>query len=131
MDNGKTDIKNREDVFDLVSTFYGRIRKNEEIGFYFNETIKDWPAHIEKLTDFWESNLFFVSKFKGNPRIAHQEVDENFNHSIEQKHFGEWLNLWFNTIDEKFEGERAEMAKGRARNMAHHLFMNIFRSRQK
>ncbi|HET8855599.1 MAG TPA: group III truncated hemoglobin [Salinimicrobium sp.] len=113
----------------LVSTFYGKVRKNPEIGFYFNDTIQDWPAHIEKLTDFWESNLFFVSKFRGNPRKTHQEVDDNFNNSIEQRHFGEWLNLWFSTIDEYFEGERANLAKNRARNMAHHLFLNIFKSR--
>lgn len=129
MEVNKTDIRNRDDVFMLVSTFYGKVRKNPEIGFYFNETIHDWPAHIQKLTDFWESNLFFVSKFRGNPRKTHQEVDENFNNNIEQRHFGEWLNLWFSTIDEYFEGERANLAKNRARNMAHHLFLNIFKNR--
>ncbi len=57
----KQDIKNREDVFLLVSTFYKKVRANENIGFFFNETIEDWPAHLDKLTDFWETNLFMVS----------------------------------------------------------------------
>ena len=127
----KQDIQNREDVFLLVSTFYTKIRANAAIGHFFNETIKDWPSHLEKLTDFWETNLFLVSKFRGNPMRAHKEVDEKFNNSIEQKHFGEWLNMWFETIDELFEGDRANIAKNRARNMAGNLFMNMYISRPK
>lgn len=126
----KQDIKNREDVFLLVSTFYTKVRANEKIGFFFNETIEDWPAHLEKLTDFWETNLFMVSKFRGNPMRAHKEVDSHFENSIEQKHFGEWLTLWYQTLDELFEGERTIIAKNRARNMAHNLFMNIYMSRR-
>lgn len=125
----KEDIKNRDDVFRLVSIFYGKVQKNEEIGKYFNETITDWPAHLEKLTDFWETNLFFVSKFRGNPMQAHAEVDEKFENSIEMKHFGEWLNMWFETIDDLFEGDRANIAKNRARNMASNLFMNVYQQR--
>ena len=126
----KNDIQNREDVFLLVSSFYTKVRANKKIGHFFNETIKDWPSHLEKLTDFWETNLFMVSKFRGNPMRAHKEVDENFDHSIEQKHFGEWLTMWYQTIDELFEGERANIAKNRARNMAHNLFMNMYMSRE-
>lgn len=126
----KNDIQNREDVFLLVSSFYTKVRANKEIGHFFNETIEDWPTHLEKLTDFWETNLFMVSKFRGNPMRAHKEVDRNFNHSIEQKQFGEWLNMWYQTIDELFEGDRANIAKNRARNMAHNLFMNMYISRE-
>ena len=125
----KHDIQNREDVFLLVSSFYRKVRANLEIGHFFNEIIEDWPTHLEKLTDFWETNLFLVNKFRGNPMRAHKEVDAHFDHSVEQKHFGEWLNMWYATIDELFEGERANMAKNRARNMAHNLFMNIYMSR--
>jgi hemoglobin len=126
----KNDIQNREDVFLLVSTFYTKVRANQKIGHFFNEIIEDWPAHLEKLTDFWETNLFMVSKFRGNPMRAHKQVDREFNNSIEQEHFGEWLNMWYQTIDELFEGDRANIAKNRARNMAHNLFMNIYMSRE-
>ncbi len=126
----KQDIQNREDVFKLVSTFYAKVRANEKIGYVFNEIIEDWPSHLEKLTDFWETNLFFVSKFKGNPMQAHVDVDRHFNNTIEQKHFGEWLNMWFETVDELFEGDRASIAKNRARNMASNLFMAVYEHRQ-
>lgn len=127
----KEDIQKRADVFTLVSTFYDKVKENREIGFFFNQTIKDWPEHLEKLTDFWETNLFLVNKFKGNPMKAHKDIDEKSKHRIEQKHFGEWLNMWFQTVDELFEGDRANIAKNRARNMASHLFLNMYQSRGK
>ena len=126
----KQDIQNRDDVFKLVSTFYAKVRANEKIGYVFNEIIEDWPSHLEKLTDFWETNLFFVSKFRGNPMQAHVDVDRHFNNTIEQKHFGEWLNMWFETVDELFEGDRASIAKNRARNMASNLLMAVYEHRQ-
>lgn len=125
----KHDLKNREDISKLVNNFYAKVRKNEEIGYFFNQMINDWDEHLEKLTDFWETNLFFKRKYKGNPKVAHQRVDQNFNGSIEQKHFGVWLNLWFETLDEHFEGELANRAKNNARNMASHIFMQIYINR--
>ncbi|WP_461533695.1 group III truncated hemoglobin [Sinomicrobium sp.] len=123
------DIKNREDVALLVRTFYGQVRENEEIGPFFNKMITDWEEHFEKLTDFWESNLFFKGLYRGNPRIAHAKVDAAFGHSVENRHFGVWLNIWFSTIDSLFAGELAERAKNNARKMSTHLFMSIYRDR--
>lgn len=125
------EIESREDVAFLVQHFYSKIRADKEIGFYFNETIKDWEEHLEKLTDFWEMNLFGGRNFNGNPIEAHNRVDQNFNESITSDVFGAWLNLWFATIDEYFEGENAAILKRRARKMGTMLYLNIFENRQK
>lgn len=123
------DIKNREDIHLLVSTFYSKVRKSKEIGHFFNETISDWDEHLEKLTDFWESNLFFKAKFRGNPAKAHVNLDKKYQHAIQVEHFGFWINLWFETIDSLFEGELANRAKHNARKMASHLYLTIFEAR--
>ncbi|NRD24176.1 group III truncated hemoglobin [Winogradskyella litoriviva] len=125
----KTDIKTRADIFQLVTSFYQKVRNDEKLGPFFNETIKDWNAHLEHLTTFWESSLFLQTKFTGNPLEAHAKVDKAFNHSITELHFGLWLNLWFQTIDELFEGDYAENAKRRARKMGTFMYMNIFAAR--
>lgn len=125
----KKQIESRDDVYLLVSTFYGKVRTSEFIGRFFNEIIHNWDEHLEKLTDFWESNLFFKAKYKGNPRLAHIQVDSHFSNIIQQEHFGEWLNLWIQTIDELFEGELAERAKNNARKMATHLYLSFYESR--
>ncbi|MBJ2122956.1 group III truncated hemoglobin [Flavobacterium sp. IB48] len=127
----KKQIENRADVSFLVHQFYDKIRADQEIGFYFNEMISDWDAHLEKLTDFWETNLFGVRKYKGNPHEVHNEVDAHFDEKITPNEFGIWLNHWFQTIDEHFEGENADTLKRRAQKMSTFLYMSMFQHRQK
>ncbi|WP_369993601.1 group III truncated hemoglobin [Winogradskyella sp.] len=125
----KKDIKSREDIFLLVSRFYSKVRKDRVLGPFFNETITDWDAHLQHLTTFWESSLFLKTKYYGNPLEAHVKVDEAHNNSITELHFGLWLNLWFETINELFEGDNAENAKRRARKMGTFLYLKIFEAR--
>ncbi|RDY58851.1 group III truncated hemoglobin [Flagellimonas nanhaiensis] len=122
----KGDIYTREDVKILVTKFYEKVRQDDEIGHFFNDNIQDWPEHIEKLTDFWETNLFFVQKYKDNPLLVHAQLDEKVNRTIENYHFGIWLRHWFDTIDRNFVGANAEKAKQRARNISVRMFMAIF-----
>ena len=130
----KHDIQNRDDVFLLVNEFYIKVRKDPILGPFFNNAIKDWDTHIDHLTTFWESSLFMTKKleqrYKGNPLEVHVKVDNENNHSITELHFGIWLNLWFATLDDLFEGEIAENAKRRARKMGTFLYLNIFQARQ-
>jgi len=123
------ELENRADIQLLVYKFYNKVRGNSEIGPFFNETITDWNHHLEKLTDFWESNLLYAGKYRGRPGRSHIMVDRKFNHKIEAKHFGTWLNLWIQTIDENFEGELAERAKNNARKMATNFHLKIFMAR--
>ena len=127
----KTDIKSRADVHLLVSSFYDKVKMDELLGPFFNDTIQDWDKHINHLTDFWESSLFLRTRFSGDPLEKHIEVDNNHNNSITEKHFGVWLNLWLQTIDELFEGNFAENAKRRARKMGTFIYLKIFEARQK
>ena len=126
----KSDIKNRDDVFLLVSSFYVKVKKDAVLGPFFNDVITDWDAHLDRLTTFWESSLFLKTKYLGNPLEAHVKVDQENNNTITELHFGLWLNLWFQTIDELFEGDYAENAKRRARKMGTFLYLKIFEARQ-
>jgi len=123
------DIRTREDIFNLVSLFYAKIRKENTLGPIFNQIINNWDEHLDRLTDFWETNLLFVTNYKGNPIRVHQKVDATFQGTITENHFGIWLNLWFATIDELYTGEKAETAKRRARKMSTHLFIKMYESR--
>jgi hemoglobin len=127
----KKQIENRADIEVLVHAFYAKIRADKEIGSYFNTIIKDWDTHLEKLTDFWETNLFAVKKYKGNPQEVHNEVDAHFGGKITSNEFGIWLNHWFQTIDEHFEGENADTLKRRARKMSTFLYLSMFEHRKK
>ena len=123
------DIKNREDIHLLVSSFYEKVKKNDILGPFFIGKISDWDKHIYHLTDFWESSLFLKTKFHGDPLQKHIEVDVENDNSIGPEHFGIWLNLWYQTIDELFKGDYAENAKRRARKMGTFLYLKIFEAR--
>jgi hemoglobin len=125
------DITSRKDISILVHTFYGKIRQDALLGPIFNGHITDeqWPEHLSKLTDFWETNLFGIAKFKGSPSQKHIQVDKNLDYTIEQTHFGKWLQLWFETLDELYEGELAIKAKETARRMATGQFITIWQHR--
>ncbi|MFT5818959.1 MAG: hemoglobin [Crocinitomix sp.] len=120
-------IENRSDVSLLVRSFYAKIRENDFLGPIFNTAIPEnqWETHLEKLTDFWETNLFGIPKFKGNPMLAHRNVDAANHHNIEMEHFGHWIQMWFETIDEHFIGDLADKAKRASRKMATGLFMGM------
>ncbi|WP_204345713.1 group III truncated hemoglobin [Psychroserpens algicola] len=130
----KRDIQNRDDIFLLVKTFYDKVRADETLGPFFNETIKDWEAHLDHLTTFWETSLFMTKtleeKYYGNPLEVHVKVDAMHDNSITEMHFGIWLNLWAQTLNSLFEGEVAENAKRRARKMGTFMYLKIFEARQ-
>lgn len=127
----KKDLETREDVKLLVSSFYDKVRKDDVLGPFFKEAIKDWDEHIERLTTFWEASLFLKTKYTGNPLETHIKMDADHNHSISQVQFGLWLNLWFQTIDELFEGDFAQNAKFKARKMGSFLYLKVFEAREK
>ena len=127
----KKEIENRQDVFFLVDTFYTKVRADKLLGPIFNEAIDYWTAHLERLTDFWETNLFLARKYDGNPMQVHKKLDVTNNNTITQEHFGKWLELWLTTVKELFYGEKAEKAINSARNISFMLFLRIFENRKK
>lgn len=125
----KKEITSRKDIFFLVTSFYDSVRKDVYLAPIFNKHIKDWDAHLEHLTDFWEAQLFFSKKFIGNPLEVHQKVDAAEGYTINEQHFGVWLNYWIQTLDTFFVGEKAEAAKNRARTIGTFLHVHIFKAR--
>lgn len=126
-------IQSRKEVDTLVRSFYDQVRAHDLLGPIFNEVVQDWEVHLVHLADFWEMILLQTGPGAGkfNPTRVHREVDEKVDYSIDQVHFVSWLELWFSTIDQYFEGEVADYAKEHARRMAHMLFMRIWEARPK
>jgi len=122
----KPDVANRGDVYQIVTTFYDLVRKDDLLGPIFNAQIADWEPHLQKITDFWDQILFNTKQYFGNPMEAHVKADKAANYEIEPLHFGKWLYLWINTIDHKFEGENANLLKNQARKMQTVLYIKMY-----
>lgn len=111
--NTKNDIQTLDDIKLLVNSFYGKIRTNELLGPIFNGIIQDrWPQHLEKMYRFWQTVLLGDHTYYGSPFPPHAKLP------VEQKHFDTWLGLWYETLDESFEGVKADEAKWRGDKMA-------------
>ncbi|MGJ8732369.1 MAG: group III truncated hemoglobin [Cellulophaga sp.] len=128
----KLELTTKESVYVLVSAFYDKIRKDETLGPIFNGIITDWDHHLQHLTNFWSNQLFIErGTYKGNPIAVHNKVDNFTGNTINEMHFGIWLNHWFATLDELFEGDNVNIAKNRARNMGSNIHIHIFNARPK
>jgi len=109
----KNDIRSIEDIRSLVDTFYGKVRNDATIGPIFNQVIEDrWPEHLQKMYRFWQTVLLGEHTYFGSPFPPHAQLP------IDRTHFAIWLNLWHETVNELFNGEKANEAKWRADKMA-------------
>ncbi|MBE9583019.1 group III truncated hemoglobin [Mucilaginibacter sp. JRF] len=107
------DIFNLDDIKQLVDTFYSKVQSNPLIGPVFNERIKDrWPQHLEKMYSFWQTVLLEEYTYFGRPFPPHAQLP------VEREHFETWLDLFKETVDELFTGDKATEAKWRANKMA-------------
>lgn len=120
----KKDITNKDDIKLLVDKFYDKVKANSVIGPIFNDTAKvDWENHLPKMYSFWSGLLLGEHGFSGNPMQKHIELSKQT--SMTEIQFSEWLLIFTQTIDELFEGEKADEAKTRAANIARLMLLKI------
>ena len=114
------EILSIEEIKLLVDLFYEKVRKDSILADIFNEVIQDnWPAHLEKMYRFWQTVLLKEHTYYGSPFAPHAKLPVN------GKHFDRWKQLFFETIDENFVGEKAAEAKFRAEKMAEMFQLKI------
>lgn len=107
------DITTRNDIEKLVDVFYKRVNEDGLLSPIFNTVIQNrWPEHLEKMYRFWETVLLDERSYTGSPFLPHATLP------VEYSHFETWLRIWYATVDELFEGEKADEAKWRAGKMA-------------
>lgn len=106
------DILTKEDIKTMVDAFYERVREDEVLSPIFNAQIEGrWVSHLEKMYAFWESILLQERSYYGNPFTKHIDLP------IDNQHFNRWESLFYSTVDDLFEGKKAEEAKWRACKM--------------
>jgi hemoglobin len=111
------DIETRADCEEIVRTFYGRAMADPIIGFIFTDVAKlDLEAHVPRITSFWETILLGARSYGGGAFRPHAQLHTRIG--LRDGHFARWLQLWNATVDERFAGERAELAKAHARRVA-------------
>lgn len=109
----ENEILTFKDIKTLVDSFYGKVRVDSLLAPIFNNVIQDrWSEHLEKMYTFWQTVLLKEHTYYGSPFAPHAQLP------LTKEHFDRWLQLFFETINEHFEGEKAEEARWRANKMA-------------
>lgn len=120
----KTDVTNRADIERIVYAFYEKAKLDSRLGKFFSGEIPiDWEKHLPVMCSFWENALFYSGGYSGDMMGIHRKVHEQLPMVAED--FGQWTQLFCETVAENFEGEIAERAKQRALGMATMLQIKI------
>jgi len=113
----KKDITTREDISQLIIQFYEQVKKDDTIGFIFNDVVRiNWEHHIPLIVDFWETILLDNPVYKKNAMEVHYDLNKKV--PLLKEHFCQWLVLFCSTVDDLFEGKIANLAKTRAKSIA-------------
>lgn len=78
----------RAPLLELLRYFYADVRQHQEIAPIFAAHIEDWPAHIEKIADFWSGVTGGPALYSGPMPFKHLSL------GLEERHFQAWLGLW-------------------------------------
>ena len=109
----KGDITNRMAIEQFINAFYDKVKKDDVIGFIFNDIAKvNWEKHLPVIYNFWENILFFTGSYNGTPMLIDQNLNKHI--TLTKEHFERWLKLFSETVDEK----KADLAKKRAINIS-------------
>lgn len=118
------DIQSREDIQLLINSFYNKVKKDDTIGFIFNDVAKiNWEQHLPIMYDFWETLLLEASSYRKNAMEVHYTLNRKV--PLEETHFQRWLQLFSATVDELFSGKIATMAKTKAKSIASLMQFNM------
>jgi len=113
----KKDIETREDITRLIVQFYEQVKKDSIIGFIFNDVVNmNWEVHIPVIVDFWETILLDNPVYKKNAMEVHYDLNKKI--ALQQKHFSQWLLLFYTSVDNLYTGKTATLAKTRAKSIA-------------
>lgn len=106
----------------VVDEFYARARRDDVIGPVFNRVIPDaeWPAHLDKIADFWSSMLLGSGRYNGRPMPKHLAIPE-----LSDAHFMRWLRLFRETVEEICPPDIAALFVERSERIGNSFRMNI------
>ena len=103
-------------ILKLIKTFYVDARQHAVLGPIFNSHIQDWPAHLDKIADFWALQSGGPTRYRGGFAGAHMSL------GLESEHFQHWLGLWELNNGRHLAPREAEEMNALAHELGRRLF---------
>ena len=104
---------NKEGIQKLMDLFYGKVRKDKDLGPIFNGQIGtddiSWDEHKKKIASFWGGIFLGETEYQGMPIYAHLELPP-----FPREFFNIWLNYFEESCKNIFEEQAAQQLIQRA-----------------
>ena len=72
----------------LLRHFYADVLQHRELAPIFGAHVKDWPAHLDTIADFWSGVTGGPARYSGAMPWKHVPL------RLDERHFVAWLDLW-------------------------------------
>lgn len=104
------DITTKEDIHQLVHTFYNAMITDAQLKHHFEGL--NLHTHLQFIEQFWQLVLLDI------PGYTHNVMQKHVHLALTTTDFDNWLHLFNTTVDNLFTGANASLAKNRANLIA-------------
>lgn len=106
----KNDISTFDDCLLLIEKFYDKLLVDDKIKHFFVDL--NLKEHIPNVASFWAFVLIDKVGYSNNMMSAHAML------KLTSEDFDQWLILFHKTVNELFEGKKADLAIERSKLIA-------------
>lgn len=111
------DIQTQDDLYFLVDEFYKKLLSDKSISYIFTDIVKiKIEEHLPILVIFWSQAILGTGGYTNNLTKIHLDIDKKEHLTPEL--FKIWLDHFYTTVDENFEGIKSEQIKTQALSIA-------------
>lgn len=100
----KPDLSTKTDIQKIVDLQYAQLLKHEETAHLFAHL--DLEHHMPKIYTFW---CFLLDINAAENRYTGSAFEPHVKLDLSEKHFELWLHFLHSSINENFEGEKANL----------------------
>jgi hemoglobin len=116
----RPDLNSRKNIESFVNCFYQKILADSRLAPIFLEVAEvDLSVHLPHIKDYWCKLLLGERSYRRHTMNIHRQLHRKS--ALQSKDFKQWLALFVATVDENYQGERAERAKKVARSIAKNM----------
>lgn len=122
----KPDLDSPERIEEFVNRFYDKVLKDEALAPIFLDVAGiDIREHFPRIRAYWEKLLLGHNDYHRHTMNIHRDL--HHKRPLLASDFDRWLSLFVTTVDENYEGAKAE----RAKLVAEHIATNMLKAVRK
>ncbi|PLW81332.1 globin [Kineobactrum sediminis] len=113
----KPDLNCRAHIESFVDHFYERLLADPQLAPFFLDVAQiDLAVHLPHIKDYWCKLLLGEPGYQRHTMEIHRRLHRK--RPLRPEDFQRWLEIFTSTVDDYFEGERAQRAKHLATTIA-------------